>query len=286
MVDELDTRSEREQRRAALERQRRVAELREQYGFTSAPPPGGAIPPPGGATPPPGGATPPPGGATPPPGGATPRPGGATPAPGGPAVPYGRPIRRFHWRHLVAAGVLLLVGAWLAFHQSPVYFHVTSASMEPTLHVGSRVPAVSETTVKVGDVVVFHPPQAAVLANPVCGASAEGAGYSAACGVSDQTESSTVFIKRIVAGPGDTVAIQNGLVVRNGTVERRPVSCDDATRCSFPTPVRVPSGEYYMLGDNRGVSDDSRFWGPVPQSWIVGIVVSCSLLRVSCHPIR
>jgi signal peptidase I len=49
-------------------------------------------------------------------------------------------------------------------------------------------------------------------------------------------------------------------------------------------PIRVPAGEYYLLGDNRGVSDDSRYWGPVPSSWIIGTVVQCSLLDTVCHP--
>jgi signal peptidase I len=37
--------------------------------------------------------------------------------------------------------------------------------------------------------------------------------------------------------------------------------------------VRLPAEDYFMMGDNRGSSDDSRFWGPVPQAWIVGKVV-------------
>jgi type IV secretory pathway protease TraF len=44
--------------------------------------------------------------------------------------------------------------------------------------------------------------------------------------------------------------------------------------------------EYYLLGDNRGVSDDSRFWGPVPSGWIIGTVVRCSLLDTICNPVR
>jgi len=36
--------------------------------------------------------------------------------------------------------------------------------------------------------------------------------------------------------------------------------------------ITIPPGDYFMLGDNRGASDDSRFWGPVPQAWIIGKV--------------
>ena len=38
------------------------------------------------------------------------------------------------------------------------------------------------------------------------------------------------------------------------------------------TPIKIPAGEWFMMGDNRGESDDSRFWGPVPTSWITGVV--------------
>ena len=48
----------------------------------------------------------------------------------------------------------------------------------------------------------------------------------------------------------------------------------------------MPPDEYYLLGDNRGVSDDSRFWGPVPRAWIIGTVVDCSLLDTLCRPAR
>ena len=44
--------------------------------------------------------------------------------------------------------------------------------------------------------------------------------------------------------------------------------------CNFPTPITIPAGEWFVIGDNRGESDDSRFWGPVPTSWIVGTIAS------------
>ena len=48
--------------------------------------------------------------------------------------------------------------------------------------------------------------------------------------------------------------------------------CGVSPECNFPTPIKVAAGEWYLMGDNRGESDDSRFWGPVPRSWIVGVV--------------
>ena len=40
--------------------------------------------------------------------------------------------------------------------------------------------------------------------------------------------------------------------------------------CNYPTPIKIPAGHYFMMGDNRDFSDDSRFWGPVPRAWIIG----------------
>jgi signal peptidase I len=49
-------------------------------------------------------------------------------------------------------------------------------------------------------------------------------------------------------------------------------SASEAQECNFPKPIVVPAGDYFMLGDNRRASDDSRFWGPVKRSWIIGVV--------------
>ena len=80
------------------------------------------------------------------------------------------------------------------------------------------------------------------------------------------------FIKRIVAGPGDHVKIIGGHVVLNGKRQKENFAepCGDADGCTFRTEVTIPPGHYFMMGDNRGSSDDSRFWGPVPTSWIIG----------------
>jgi signal peptidase I len=101
--------------------------------------------------------------------------------------------------------------------------------------------------------------------------------------------SNATFSERVVAGPGDTVAIVNGHALVNGITQNEPYiqPCPGgATTCRFPTPVRVPAGDYYMLGDNRGTSDDSRFWGPVPGAWIIGTVVHCSDPRTVCRAVR
>lgn len=207
-----------------------------------------------------------------------------------PAAPValGRPIQRRLGRRLLAVAGLALAGLGLVMHHSVANYKVTSGSMEPTLHVGERLAATSSIAPAIGDIVVFHPPAGARPTDPQCGASNQGSGSSQACGAPVAQESSAIFVKRVVAGPGDLVSILDGHVIRNGIREDDPyiAPCADDEACNFPTPVRVPAGEYYMLGDNRGVSDDSRFWGPVPRGWIMGTVVRCSLLDTVCRPVR
>ena len=48
------------------------------------------------------------------------------------------------------------------------------------------------------------------------------------------------------------------------------VPCTGGGSCDFPATITIPAGDYYMMGDNRPNSEDSRFWGPVPRSWIIG----------------
>ena len=80
------------------------------------------------------------------------------------------------------------------------------------------------------------------------------------------------LIKRLVGLPGDQISIQSGHVIRDGVREKDSyiAPCNGSGSCDFPNTVTVPKGDYFMMGDNRGESDDSRFWGPVPKSWIIG----------------
>ena len=170
----------------------------------------------------------------------------------------------------IAVGLALLIQAFIV---KP--YRIPSPSMVPTLHVGQRVLTnrlISHPSV--GDIVVFHPPKGADAENPVCGNPNQGAGHSGACDVPTPGQSSQTFIKRVVGGPGDRISIVNGHVFRNGVREKdsyiEPCSPDE-TGCNFRQPIVVPAGDYFMMGDNRGSSDDSRFWGPVPNKWIIGV---------------
>jgi signal peptidase I len=151
-------------------------------------------------------------------------------------------------------------------------YRVPSGSMEPTIALGEYVFAESlKAAPRVGDIVIFHPPKDA--AGEICGPEPHMIKMGGAACAEPETEPSEVkFVKRIVAAPGDTISIVEGHLIRNGKRERDSYirSCGGAPECNFPTPIKIPGGEWFTLGDNRGESDDSRFWGPVPTGWIIG----------------
>ena len=78
------------------------------------------------------------------------------------------------------------------------------------------------------------------------------------------------FVKRIIGLPGDTIRIERGVVYRNGSPLEEPYIEHE----SYETIVGriIQEGEYYVLGDNRAQSDDSRRWGAVPEENIIGEV--------------
>ena len=177
---------------------------------------------------------------------------------------------------LVEFVLIVLIALGLAFGIQAFIvkpYRIPSPSMEPTLSVGQRVLVDrlgnALTSPHVGEIVVFHPPQGAVANAPECGGPQE---VGQACGRPQGGESNVNFIKRIVAGPGDVISIRGGHVIRNGKMAREPFTraCGTADGCDLPTPLKVPAGDWFMMGDNRGESSDSRFWGPVPRSWIIG----------------
>jgi signal peptidase I len=159
-------------------------------------------------------------------------------------------------------------------------YRIPSQSMETTLKVGQHVLASKITTrfsnPKIGDIVVFHPPVSATQVDSpetACADAAGGEGKAKPCDQVSTDRSGVTFIKRVVGLPGDTIAIRNGLVIRNGTPLKLPgtgVACGDADVCTFDQSIVVPKGSYFMMGDNRRDSYDSRYWGPVPKSWIIG----------------
>jgi signal peptidase I len=161
-------------------------------------------------------------------------------------------------------------------------YRIPSGSMEPTLKIGQRI-IVNRFShhlgadPHLGDVTVFYPPRGADTSN--CGNKGEGPFYSGgpqtrrSCSKPTASHSDSTFVKRVVGLPGDRIAVINGHVVRNGKQVSEPfASSCSGSECNL-NPTTVPRGMYFLMGDNRGNSDDSRFWGPVPRDWIVGKAV-------------
>jgi len=146
--------------------------------------------------------------------------------------------------------------------------------MEPTLDVGQRV-LVNRFLYHfadpgIGDIVVFHPPEGADGGAVQCGVRRP---VNQPCRMPTEERSDQNFIKRIVAGPGDRFSVRNGHPVVNGVVktdESYTLPCQGGNGCNLADEITIPPDHYFMMGDNRGSSDDSRFWGPVPRDWIIG----------------
>jgi signal peptidase I len=81
------------------------------------------------------------------------------------------------------------------------------------------------------------------------------------------------FIKRVIALPGETVTIRQGVVTVNGTVIPEPYVPPQYEDVSDFGPTRVPADSYFVMGDHRISSNDSRVFGPVPSQFIYGRAV-------------
>ncbi len=137
-------------------------------------------------------------------------------------------------------------------------FYIPSGSMLPTLHVGDRIVVDKLSyrfgSVHRGDVVVFHRP-------PL-----------------EQSDYSDL-VKRVVGLPGDVVSLSDGHVEIDGRPLAEPWLPNPPPRTapsalsqpfSLQHPYRVPPGEYFVMGDNRSDSEDSRYFGAIPARLIVG----------------
>lgn len=154
---------------------------------------------------------------------------------------------------------------------------IPSGSMKPTLLEGDRifVERVSRffTTPKRGDIMVFYPPFEKLPQTPT-------RIFERLTGFFCKD---VAYIKRVVGLPGDKIIIKpdsNGeyFVYINGKrlEEKYILNGYDYIPCSekmYCGPMTVPQGQYFMLGDNRGNSQDSRFWGFLPKDRFIGRAV-------------
>ena len=173
------------------------------------------------------------------------------------------------FRELLEAVVLAVI-IFLLIHSSVRNFKVEGSSMDPTLESGqhlivnklvyfqldmdrlSRIIPFWQSGAngaryairppERGDVIVFHFPR----------------------------DTSKDFVKRVIGLPGEQVEIRHGEVYINGRLLQEPyLSHIDSSRVS---PTLLDEKEYFVLGDNRHTSNDSRVWGPVPESHVLGMV--------------
>ena len=171
------------------------------------------------------------------------------------------------WAFYLTLALLLTVGIRAFVVQA---FVIPSTSMVPTLDVYDRILVQKAFfnwhQLREGDIVVFtHPPRDLCPGPP--GAD---------------------LVKRVIALPGQTIYSADGILYVNGRRLREPyLPPHDPLGPPIPSatrqdPFHVPPGEFYMMGDNRAISCDSRYWGPIKGSSIIGRVIA--LLWHDGHP--
>jgi signal peptidase I len=187
---------------------------------------------------------------------------------------------------LVPVGIVVaVIVALVVLHPVTKRYRLPSESMEPTIHLGDKVNvdegAYDHDPPAIGDVVVYHPPTGAQATDEPCGARHP---ESQACPKPTPGQAPVLFIKRVVAGPGDRVAFKDSRVLLNGKPQPEPYiePCEDGFGCNYPMEITVPDGMYFTAGDNRGASEDSRIYGPVPRAYILGRVVRCHAVYFAC----
>lgn len=177
--------------------------------------------------------------------------------------------RRSFWRELPLLIVVALVVAVLIKTFLVQAFYIPSASMADTLVEGDRV-MVNKLAYRFGDpapgdVIVFdNPRDIEVGGESILGAVFRHIGES--LGVSSPD---SALIKRVVAVEGQTVEVRDNTLLVDGVAVDEPYVRDGSQMADFG-PVDIPEDHVFVMGDNRGQSQDSRIFGPIPQSDIIG----------------
>ena len=155
-----------------------------------------------------------------------------------------RALLSWSWVLMAAVVLALLMRTFLV-----AAFFIPSESMEPELQIGDRL-LVSKLSYRIGDpspgdVVVFRTPDQ--MRDP-------------------QTAE---LVKRVVAVGGQSVGAVDGRLIIDGTPIHEDYLATDVYTSDFG-PVPVPAGYVFVMGDNRFSSQDSRYFGPIPESEIIG----------------
>jgi signal peptidase I len=173
----------------------------------------------------------------------------------------GRKTRRtiIEWAVLIGSALLIAILIKTFLFQA---FYIPSESMKPTLNVGDRV-LVNKVSYRLhdvnrGDIVVFETPPKAEDANGT---------------IKD-------LVKRVIGLPGETFSAHAGAVFINGRPLKEPYlqkgvrTCapNSGAGCGDIAATKIPANDVLVLGDNRPASKDSRFFGPIKESSIVGRV--------------
>ena len=183
---------------------------------------------------------------------------------GGPeAPPAGPTSTRWIKEAVIVVVVAVLVAVLLRAFVVQTFF-IPSGSMEPTLQIGDRI-LVNKLSyhlhgVDRGDIVVFSRPP------------------TENCGGTPVND----LVKRVIGLPGDVISLSDGYVYIDGKrldESWLPASEQGITvrgpfgnSSNLAHPYKVPANDYFVMGDNRTDSCDSRYWGPISKSLIVGKV--------------
>ncbi len=172
---------------------------------------------------------------------------------------------------LVITALVLAVGIKTFVAQA---FYIPSGSMLPQLEVNDRI-VVSKLAYRLhdprrGDIVVFDSPTPRPEEDQGGLAERLLRGLGQAVGVTPP--STDEFVKRVIALPGEMVEARGGKVYVDGREVVEPYLPEGTTTSDF-SPVEVPDGRVWVMGDNRANSADSRVFGAIPESTIVGRAV-------------
>ncbi len=158
-------------------------------------------------------------------------------------------------RRVIIEWTIILLIAVIASFLVRIYavqtFFIPSGSMEPTLHVGDRILvnklSVRFGTINIGDIIVFKAPP------------------TEHCDDGAYKD----LVKRVIGLPGDVMTSKGNVVYVNGKALKEPWTYFQ----TLSPPIKrfvVPANSYFVMGDNRANSCDSRFWGAVPHKDIIG----------------